>query len=214
MTLQEECMSDDEITPKAQNQQREDIRSTPKLAQHGLSFLKPGSTARAADVRRSTTPTPSRRAPAGAVSAKARLRHDDSQIQFVAVESSPVASAEFESQNLTDHQKDVIARQHMENAQMYPDFSSSPVHWPSTPRHHEANVSRLDFGVQRGSTRVERSTPEPTNDDQGAMDDFLGSSPTPRTVEKPRAQPEILNQDHREAEPPIDRDDSPDVDVP
>lgn len=55
-----------------------------------------------------------------------RLRHNDSQVQFVAVESSPINPAEMESQMLTDHQKDVRHR-HNDDAVLFSDIRSSPL---------------------------------------------------------------------------------------
>lgn len=62
-----------------------------------------------------------------------RLRHDDSQIQFVAVTSSPMQPDEQESQFLTAHQKEIRERQQV-GAAMFADLrSSSPMrpHWPA-----------------------------------------------------------------------------------
>jgi hypothetical protein len=51
-----------------------------------------------------------------------RPRHDDSQVIFEAVESSPLVR---DSQNLTDHQKEVTERQ-LSDAAMFPDIHSTP----------------------------------------------------------------------------------------
>jgi len=57
---------------------------------------------------------------------KAPLRHDDSQIEFARIESSPVP--EEDSQLLTDRQKDVAERQRRDAAAMFPDIQSSPIY--------------------------------------------------------------------------------------
>lgn len=57
---------------------------------------------------------------------KATLRHNDSQIEFAPIESSPVPEKQ-DSQLLTDRQKEVASRQHHEAASMFPDIRSSPV---------------------------------------------------------------------------------------
>lgn len=78
----------------------------------------------------STISTPTRSAPHSRQSVlstpPARLRHDDSQIQFVAVESSPIGLPRYDSQLLTDHQKEVKIRQRDDIA-IFSDIRSSPV---------------------------------------------------------------------------------------
>ena len=165
---------------------QEDNKTTPRAYRHNTPlFSKPGFSLAARlgsaepTVRLTATPTSNRPA-AQKLTPKARLRHEDSQIDFVPVESSPAADQDGESQNLTEHQREVLQRQQFETAQMYPNFSSSPV--KSTA--DRENVSRLDFG-QPKTVLARSSTPEPTHD-HARMDDFLGSSPTPRTAEKQR----------------------------
>jgi len=166
---------------------QQDNDTTPKaFRQHTPLFSKPGYSLVARlgsaepSVRFSATPTSHRRV-VQKPTPKARLRHEDSQIDFVPVESSPSTDQEEESQNLTEHQREVLQRQQFETAQMYPNFSSSPV------KSTRESVSRLDFG-QPKMTAARPSTPEPAQD-QAHIDDFLGSSPTPRTAEKQRPLP-------------------------
>ncbi|GAB7338107.1 hypothetical protein MBLNU457_4468t2 [Dothideomycetes sp. NU457] len=164
---------DDETTPKAFRQH------TPLLSKPGHSLVSRSGSAEPS-ARLSATPTSVRRG-VQKPTPKARLRHEDSQIDFVPVESSPATDQEGESQNLTEHQREVLQRQQFETAQMYPDFSSSPV------KSTRESVSRLDFG-RSNTTAARPSTPEPVQD-QAHIDDFLGSSPTPRTAEKQRPVP-------------------------
>ncbi|KAM0707791.1 hypothetical protein Q7P35_004440 [Cladosporium inversicolor] len=118
--------------------------------------------------------------------AKARLRHDDSQILFAPIDSSPLP-IEDESQILTDHQKEVRARQ-VEGAQMFPDISSTPVR-KSTPRSRRNAPGILDF-----STNIEVptaddevvSTPLDVPEAHGETSGYMGSSPTPNSSAKPR----------------------------
>ena len=56
----------------------------------------------------------------------ARLRHDDSQVQFVAVNSSPIDSTSYDSQLLTERQREVRARQQADTA-IFSDIRSSPI---------------------------------------------------------------------------------------
>lgn len=112
---------------------------------------------------------------------RAKLRHEDSQVQFVDVPSSSPAVVEEESQLLTEHQKEVNSRQRYETAQMYPDFSSSPA---SRSLRGKSRMPRLDFSAQKPA--VEDYT-TPTLEDHGPMDDYLTSSPTPKAAEKARS---------------------------
>lgn len=54
------------------------------------------------------------------------LRHDDSQVQFVSIESSPLPGEDLESQCLTARQKEVRERQDHEAALLFPDLRSGP----------------------------------------------------------------------------------------
>ena len=116
---------------------------------------------------------------------KVRLRHDDSQVQFAAVDSSsPLVPEEM---IMTDHQKEIRERQSRETA-MFSELGSSPK-LPSgrvdrdLPRlalsgnkdHHQADVD----------PDVQVSPMFPIID--CAMESFLGSSPTPRTGDRTRA---------------------------
>ncbi|KXT17202.1 hypothetical protein AC579_325 [Pseudocercospora musae] len=103
----------------------------------------------------------------------ARLRHNDSQVDFAPIEPLAVSNI-AESQPLTDHQKEVRARQY-EDAQVFSELSSSPM------ARSTSIFKKLDFstdppqGVQ-GDVNV---TPTGHVDGQSMSDD-LPSSPTPR----------------------------------
>ncbi|KAI9818713.1 MAG: hypothetical protein M1832_004189 [Thelocarpon impressellum] len=75
-----------------------------------------------------TRPNPRRNAKrkARAGKQKPRLRHDDSQIQFAPIESSPIHSSAADSQDLTDHQREVRQKQRAQAENMFPDLRSSP----------------------------------------------------------------------------------------
>ncbi|KAI5270391.1 hypothetical protein E4T47_06217 [Aureobasidium subglaciale] len=111
------------------------------------------------------------------IAPKSKLRHEDSQVEFTAVESSsPVA---MESQLLTEHQKEVKSRQRIETADMYPDFSSSPGLQRRVTR---SGLSFLDFS---GQVVTDTGFATPTlNDEHGPMDEYITSSPTPKAAEK------------------------------
>ena len=108
-----------------------------------------------------------------------KLRHEDSQIQFEAIESSPITDAVLDSQLLTDRQREVKERQEAEAA-MFPDLRSSPrnreKNKPSPiselPLHRSTSIPR-----ETTSPNVERQT-TPTLA-QAEYDDYVNSSPTP-----------------------------------
>ncbi|OAF58788.1 hypothetical protein VC83_06068 [Pseudogymnoascus destructans] len=100
-----------------------------------------------------------------------RLRHDDSQIQFAVIESSPTAE---DSQLLTDHQREVKERQQEEAAAMFPDLRKSPR--IKTRRSGERLALSSDLPVTEGTTWGTPSISRVAERE----DDFITSSPTPR----------------------------------
>ncbi|SLM33787.1 Telomere-associated protein Rif1, N-terminal [Lasallia pustulata] len=113
-----------------------------------------------------------------------RLRHDDSQIQFAAIDSSPLGSDALDSQLLTDRQKEVTERQRLEAAAMFPGLGSSP---PVRTRGHEDALPKLFLSVDRRSyERVDvDDTESPTLPPVDAlMNDFIPSSPSSRSNQK------------------------------
>ena len=119
-----------------------------------------------------------------------KLRHDDSQIQFEPIDSSPMVDEAAESQLLTDRQKEVKERQKLDAA-MFPDLRSSPrAKTPSTvelPLHRSASKAH-----SISSPSLARQT-TPTLILQAEEDDFVTSSPTPtraNTSEPPSSPPE------------------------
>ncbi|KFY59537.1 hypothetical protein V496_05649 [Pseudogymnoascus sp. VKM F-4515 (FW-2607)] len=100
-----------------------------------------------------------------------RLRHEDSQIQFAAIESSPTAD---DSQLLTDRQREVKERQQEETAAMFPDLRKSPR--MKTRRSGERLELSSDLPVVEATTWGTPSISRVAERD----DDFITSSPTPR----------------------------------
>lgn len=118
-----------------------------------------------------------RSATSGSSTPKARLRHDDSQIQFAPIDSSPIRFEE-ESQHLTEHQAEVKERQSVA-ALMFPELSSSPMAQSAAlPR---ALPKRLDFSseVHKPEQDGDVGTPTALPDAAGLMSDDMPSSPTP-----------------------------------
>ncbi|KAK0746406.1 Rap1-interacting factor 1 N terminal-domain-containing protein [Schizothecium vesticola] len=100
-----------------------------------------------------------------------RLRHDDSQVQFAAIDPSPLANRQEESQVLTERQKEVRERQ-KENAALFSDIRSSP----GPKSKNQAPRAPIREPSPRPSPPVRQvATPEPDN-----FDSFVSSTPTPR----------------------------------
>lgn len=117
---------------------------------------------------------------------KAKLRHEDSQMQFAAIESSPAPVVQ-ESQLLTDRQKEIRERQR-ETAAMFPAVRSSPTEKTQKARLTNSQQPNAPIDPHRAST------PEHGDD----FDDCLTSTPTPR-----RGQPVSLpEQDQEMTDPP------------
>jgi len=125
-----------------------------------------------------------------------RLRHDDSQIQFQAIESSPLPGTVQDSQVLTDRQKEVKERQQLEAA-MFPDLRSSPKPKEKTMRQDDGTEPELP--LHRSSSRSRTKTPPHPNQAQRQTtptpllpsedDNFMVSSPTPKRNSQPYIDP-------------------------
>jgi hypothetical protein len=126
--------------------------------------------------------TPSRRTP------KIRLRHDNSQIQFEAIVSSPTNPFVQDSQILTERQKEMIERQRLSGG-LFADMGAlSPQHAPPSPLQLHSDVQNIDDLP----TRNTRTTPLRALAKMGPMDVFLGSSPTPHAR---RSSQKIVSDD-------------------
>jgi hypothetical protein len=140
-----------------------------------------------------------------------KLRHEDSQIQFEAIESSPLADAVVDSQLLTDRQKDVKERQKADAA-MFPDLHSSP--------RPKGNSSSVELPLHRSASKtssvaprnVERQT-TPTLVPPAEEDDYVNSSPTPTRWQQlpkvPSSSPETTAQPLADFEDDMDIPSSP-----
>ena len=108
-----------------------------------------------------------------------RLRHDDSQIQFAAIESPPGQDQAIGSQLLTARQKEVRERQDRESSTMFPDL-----HLGSEPGSYEpATQYRRHQGSARPSGQ-ENQKPSTSNSSPAlakltSTEPLLNSSPTP-----------------------------------
>ncbi len=170
-----ETQIDEEQAPRNQN------NSTSKPSSREAWTLRKSNTnggrVEGFDTSRSSPNKPS---PKTTPLARARPRHDDSQMQFAAIESSPIASEADDSRLLTDHQKEVRERQELEVGVMFPGLRSTP-----RPRAREQGevLPKLILKGTQGS-RIEIDAADccpilPTADD--ILDDISESSPTPRS---------------------------------
>ncbi|KAI9754395.1 MAG: hypothetical protein M4579_004733 [Chaenotheca gracillima] len=112
-----------------------------------------------------------------------RLRHEDSQIEFMTIDSlSSPQAADIESQILTVHQREVRERQQAEAAAMFPDLRSSPSNRSRESK--KANLPPLtlssDWPASEPMVVDGPTTPELVPPSNGPLDDFIVSSPTPR----------------------------------
>lgn len=109
-----------------------------------------------------------------------RLRHNDSQIEFAAIDSSPYDLESLESQFMTEYQKEVKERQKQEAAALFPDLRSSP---RFKPRGMAQELPKLYLSSQKISHQIMEditSSPSlpPADSD---VNDYISSSPTPRS---------------------------------
>ncbi|KAF3764391.1 hypothetical protein M406DRAFT_259837, partial [Cryphonectria parasitica EP155] len=112
--------------------------------------------------------TPEARTKSKGHTPKPKLRHEDSQLQFAAIEFSPIMIAQ-ESQLLTDRQQEIRERQ-QETAAMFPEIRSSPTE--KTKKAQSANVQQPSVCTES----LRALTPER----EGDYEDCLTSTPTPR----------------------------------
>jgi hypothetical protein len=116
-----------------------------------------------------------------AVTSKPKPRHDDSQIQYLAIESSPLEDIDNESQYLTDRQKQVRARQQAEPAVVFPDLRSRPLPGEGPLKALRHQNSSLDLKRTDLINDREPATPTLPIYSNGDGDDVMASSPTPRS---------------------------------
>ncbi|KAL8700522.1 MAG: hypothetical protein Q9224_000927 [Gallowayella concinna] len=108
---------------------------------------------------------------------KARLRHDNSQIHFTAVDSSPLIPESDETQHLTDHQKETRERQEHDVAAMFRDIQYSARSSRSADRPLELVLHKKQPTSKPLDADADPSPTFPPGD--VIMNEFLGSSPTP-----------------------------------
>ncbi|KAH9838820.1 Rap1-interacting factor 1 N terminal [Teratosphaeria destructans] len=172
-----------------------------------------GDTDTAAHTKLLSSPVAATRRTSKVSPAKARLRHDDSQVEFAPIESSPVSFDD--SQMLTERQKETRTRQ-LASAHMFPELSSSPI---VKPRNLTRGVQkRLDFHSDRTGADLEDDAATPTGPPEigHPLSDDMPSSPTPSsTKDADAAEIEIdpPSSPPRQEEDPSEADKLTDDDV-
>ena len=143
---------------------------------HGMSKLSASSNVQDATPRTSSKKTAAPAQQKALSSPAPRLRHDDSQVQFTAIERSPSSLPTADSQLLTARQKDVRARQQNEAAAAPLNLRSSP-NPQITGKNHTSDlvvaVSSKENGHGNFIDSFSPALPHPSS-----MVSFLGSSPT------------------------------------
>jgi hypothetical protein len=159
----------------------EDVRPAFKSPRVKESPFKIAKSTRRSLSRSPAVATPNRRSSARQT-AKARLRHDNSQIQFEPIVSSPTNPFNQESQVLTERQKEMLERQRLSGGLFANMGAPSPQPDVSSPMELHSDIVTAD-DVQATNSRM---TPLKTIAAMGPMDAFLGSSPTPHARKSTR----------------------------
>ncbi|KNG49885.1 hypothetical protein TW65_03477 [Stemphylium lycopersici] len=142
------------------------------------SPFKISKSSRRSKSRSPAVPTPASRRVPSRLTPKVRLRHDNSQIQFEPIVSSPSNPFNQESQVLTERQREMIDRQRLTTG-LFANMgapSPQPEEAPS-PMEIDSDAITADDLPDRAS----RATPLKTLAAMGPMDAYLGSSPTPHS---------------------------------
>lgn len=141
--------------------------------------------------RSSASSTPSSKRTSARQSGKVRLRHDNSQIHFEPIDSSPTHLDEQESQILTERQREMIEKQRA-TANMFVGISSSTLVEPQLPK-QAVVMPELHSDMPNTDEGDEISrTPLKTVPSSSPMDVYLGSSPTPHSHSRSQ---QILSDD-------------------
>jgi Rap1-interacting factor 1 N terminal len=145
---------------------------------------------------------------------KRRLCHDDSQVHFVSIESSPLPGENAESRNLTARQKLVRERQDREAALLFPDLRSSPTRRNNVSKSMEEALNLVPAGAQHGPfDTVARATPALSSRQCATYVEASRFSPTPNSKQQalrledievpssPLSVPGLADSDHQTETP-------------
>ena len=126
---------------------------------------------------RHTTPKSSPRRRRSRHTPPKRLRHEDSQIVFAAIHSSPYDTESLVSQFLTPHQREVRERQQSEANAMFPDIRSDPVLKTARKERKAPTISTTSMDSEYKELEDGSSPMLPIK--EPVINDFVQSSPTP-----------------------------------
>ncbi|KAH9859637.1 hypothetical protein IAQ61_011418 [Plenodomus lingam] len=154
----------------------DDIKTTLKSSRVKGSPFRISKPARKSMSRSPAIPTPGSSRRVTRNTPKVRLLHNDSQIQFEPILSSPSNPFDQESQLLTERQRDMIERQRLKTGLFANMGANSPLHdeIASPMELHSDAPSAVD-----SMSHASRTTPSKALATMGPVDTFLGSSPTP-----------------------------------
>ncbi|KAF2130577.1 hypothetical protein P153DRAFT_422439 [Dothidotthia symphoricarpi CBS 119687] len=186
--------SNDEISFYDSDTSAEAVRSTFKSPRVKASPFKIARSARKSKPGSPAVPTPGSKRTPGRQTPKVRLRHDNSQVQFEAIVSSPSNPFNQESQVLTERQKEVLERHRLAGGLFADMRAVSPEDTAPSPMQFHSDAPSADELPPRKS----RVTPMKTLAGMGPMDAYLGSSPTPHAR---RSRQHIVSDDTSVATP-------------
>ncbi|KAH7093306.1 Rap1-interacting factor 1 N terminal-domain-containing protein [Paraphoma chrysanthemicola] len=174
----EPCEEDaiDDLSFYESDNSTEDIRPTYKSPRVKESPFKITKSTRRSLTRSPAVPSPASRRTSARQTPKVRLRHDNSQIQFEPIVSSPSNPFNQESQVLTDRQKEMIERQRLSSG-LFANIGAPSPQKDDAPSPMELHSDALT--ADELPTETSRATPLKALAAMGPMDVFLGSSPTP-----------------------------------
>ncbi|KAF2036545.1 hypothetical protein EK21DRAFT_51653 [Setomelanomma holmii] len=154
----------------------EDVQPALRSTRIKESPFKISKSARRSLTRSPAASSPASRRVSGRQTPKVRLRHDNSQIQFEPIVSSPSNPFDQESQILTERQREMVERQRLSGGLFANMGAPSPQkdEVPSPMELHSDALTADDL-----PTDAARTTPLKALAAMGPMDVFLGSSPTP-----------------------------------
>ena len=165
----------DEVPAPVKSSTEDCVKSNPaQLASPPITRL---------DAPRSRQTTPSNRSP-DKVASRKKLRHDDSQVDYIAIESSPLPTAEPESQYLTDRQKEIRARRQAEPAVVFADLRSSPAIRIQDKPIGKMQQLFLDGSAGGADKSNEPATPVLPVQMDVNVDVAMPTSPTPRSKQQ------------------------------
>ncbi|KAF2830661.1 hypothetical protein CC86DRAFT_343582 [Ophiobolus disseminans] len=160
----------------------EDVQRAFKSPRVKESPFKISKSARKSLSRSPAVSTPGSRRSSARQTPRVRLRHDNSQIQFEPIISSPSNPFAQESQVLTDRQKEMIERQRLSGGLFANMGAPSPQKAPPSPMELHSDALTADDLPMDAS----HNTPLKALAAMGPMDAFLGSSPTPHARKSTR----------------------------